>query len=341
MPRQAEPPRLYLREDGDKRVWIIRDKGRDQRTGCAEGDRAGAEKKLAAYLAKKHAPAGEHGGRSDTISIAKVLNVYGAQHGQTTARPELIAEHIAALTPYWAGKKVSEIKGATCREFAGQRKQSMARRQLETLRAAVNYYHKEYGLDPVPAFTMPKKAKPRERWLTRKEAARLLRVARGTPHLARFILVGLYTGTRSTAILRLSWMPSTYGGWVDLEKGVLYRRSDEAAETKKRQTPARIPNRLLPHLRRWRKADRLQHVVHWRGTGVDSIKKAFRSARREAKLDAAVTPHTLRHTCATWLMQAGTPKWEAAGFLGMTEELLDRTYGHHHPDFQKSVSGAF
>jgi integrase len=37
----------------------------------------------------------------------------------------------------------------------------------------------------------------------------------------------------------------------------------------------------------------------------------------------------LRHTAATWLMQAGVDRWEAAGFLGMSVEMLDRVYGHH------------
>jgi hypothetical protein len=32
-------------------------------------------------------------------------------------------------------------------------------------------------------------------------------------------------------------------------------------------------------------------------------------------------------------MQAGADKWEAAGFLGMSVEMLDRVYGHHHPDY--------
>jgi hypothetical protein len=27
-----------------------------------------------------------------------------------------------------------------------------------------------------------------------------------------------------------------------------------------------------------------------------------------------------------------TDKWEAAGFLGMSAEMIDRVYGHHHPD---------
>jgi hypothetical protein len=31
-------------------------------------------------------------------------------------------------------------------------------------------------------------------------------------------------------------------------------------------------------------------------------------------------------------MQQGTDRWQAAGFLGMTVEMLDRVYGHHHPD---------
>jgi len=31
-------------------------------------------------------------------------------------------------------------------------------------------------------------------------------------------------------------------------------------------------------------------------------------------------------------MQAGVDKWEAAGFLGMSVEMIDRVYGHHHPD---------
>jgi integrase len=44
-----------------------------------------------------------------------------------------------------------------------------------------------------------------------------------------------------------------------------------------------------------------------------------------------VVPHTLRHTAATWLMQNGCDLWEAAGFLGMKPETLQRVYGHHHP----------
>lgn len=342
MPRPAEPPRLYLRTDKDgRKVWIIRDRNRDRRTGCAESERDAAEKRLAEYISEKHQERPAKGGRSDTVSLAEVMRVYVMEHAPTTASPKLIAEHIAGLADFWGPRKVSEIKGATCRKFAETRKPSMARRQLETLRAAVNYFHKEYGLDPVPAFTLPTKHRPRERWLTRSEAARLLWAARRTPHLARFILIGLYTGTRSGAILGLSWVPSINTGYVDLESGILHRSGSAQRQTKKRQPPAAIPDRLMVHMRRWKKIDgHIRHVVNWNGSSVQSIKKAFRSARKNASLSNDVTPHTLRHSCTTWLMLAGVDIWQVAGFVGMSPEMVERNYGHHHPAFQKQAADA-
>lgn len=67
------------------------------------------------------------------------------------------------------------------------------------------------------------------------------------------------------------------------------------------------------------------------------MKKGFASAVRLAKLDIKVTPHTLRHTAATWLMHAGVKEWDAAGYLGMSVEILHKVYGHHHPDYMKSA----
>ena len=111
--------------------------------------------------------------------------------------------------------------------------------------------------------------------------------------------------------------------------------------TKKRQTPAPIPPRLLVHMRRW-KARRLIAAcfVEFNGKPVASVKRGFQSAVRLAGLAGRVTPHTLRHTAATWLMQRGVPIWEAAGFLGMSPEVLQETYGHHHPDFLHGAAAA-
>jgi len=39
-------------------------------------------------------------------------------------------------------------------------------------------------------------------------------------------------------------------------------------------------------------------------------------------------------------MQNGGELWDAAGFLGMTVQQLEQTYGHHHPDFQREAAEA-
>ncbi len=89
----------------------------------------------------------------------------------------------------------------------------------------------------------------------------------------------------------------------------------------------------MAHLRRWRdKAIVRDFIVEWNGEPIKSVKTAFNSAAAQTGLDGRVTAHTLRHTAATWLMQAGVDKWEAAGYLGMSVEMLDRVYGHHHPN---------
>jgi integrase len=63
-------------------------------------------------------------------------------------------------------------------------------------------------------------------------------------------------------------------------------------------------------MRRWHdKKIIANHFVEWHGTGVKSVKSGFARAVEVAKLDLSdgkVTPHTLRHTAATWLMQLGT-----------------------------------
>ena len=160
-------------------------------------------------------------------------------------------------------------------------------------------------------------------------------------HLARFILIGLYTGTRAGAIATASPCKGAGRSFVDLESGIFYRLAGGRRETNKRQPPIPVPPRLLAHLRRWKaKGVAQEHFVEWNGKPVRSVKTALKTATRLARLDGKISPHTLRHTAATWLMQAGVDKWEAAKFLDMSVEMLDRVYGHHHPDHMKAAARA-
>ncbi len=154
-------------------------------------------------------------------------------------------------------------------------------------------------------------------------------------------MIGLYTGTRAGAIASASPHAETGRSYVDLERGILYRKTIGKRATKKRQTPVPLPPRLLMHMRRWKERKLIATCfVEFNGKPVASVKKGFKTAVRLAGLPGEVTAHTLRHTAATWLMQRAVPIWEAAGFLGMSPEVLETTYGHHHPDHLRRAAAA-
>lgn len=370
MPRRSKGPRLYL--DPQERVWLVRDGSRKRRTGCGEGEIQRAEEALAQYIAEKYEPVSDS--RPDRLIVADVLAYY-LEHVAPSHRSKSTTAHAAdRLLEWWGTKPLTDVKRSTCAAYVGHRtSQSVpqartekamlkkvstetARRELTVLRAAINAYHAEHMLNSVPVVTLPEASPPRERWLTRNEAASLIAAARKNPDvrardsLVRFILVGLYTGSRSGVIRALQWMPNTTSGWVDLDAGVMHRKPAGERATTKRKPPLRIPIRLLGHMRRWRDIDahgvqtpcgakrRVTHIVHYAGLPVEKQRRSWSWARLKAGLGPDVTPHILRHTCATWMMQSGIDQWETAGFLGMSPEILWRVYGHHHTDFQKNVA---
>jgi integrase len=360
--------------------WYIEDGGRRYSTGCARSDVGQAERQLAAHIAAKHAPARQRNRDPDQVKVHDVLNVYAAEVAVDHARPAETAARLKAISKFFGRLTLSEINGKLCRDYVEQASSpAAARRQLEDLRAALKHYYTEGYVTAVPAVVLPEKSESRQRWLTRSEAARLIRAAwrmRQTwkghasdrytgRHVARFILTAVYTGTRSGAICDAAIRPTEGRAYVDLDRGVFYRRADGERETKKRQPPVRLPDRLLAHMRRWARTPVFlkyesrqkslnigrmishDYVVEWEGAPIGSIRKAFKSACQAAGLgwydedgefETDVTPHILRHTAATWLMQNGTDLSLAADYLGMTEAVLRSTYYHHHPDFQAEAA---
>ena len=148
----------------------------------------------------------------------------------------------------------------------------------------------------------------------------------------------MYTGTRKDASLRMGFQPNTVGGWFDLDRELMFRKSESEKITNKRRTPALIPRQLLAHLKRW-KSQGCIWAVEYDGARVVDIKRAFSRATVEANLEG-VTPHTLKHTAITWAMQSGAPSWKIAGYFSTSEETINKVYAHHAPDFMESAKRA-
>jgi len=357
VPRRAKGPHLWLRpaHDGRPAAWRILDKGRQRGTGLGAGaSEAEKDQALAAYLADKHTTAATSGSRDPSqIFVDDVLALYARDRVPHLARPEEVVRRIQALRGHFGGKRLSSVTGASCREYAAT---GGTRRELEDLRAAINHHRREGLHDRLISVILPPKGQPRERWLTREEAAALIRAAwryrerqndrttrrRTRQHVARFMVVARYMGSRASVICGASIEPKRPAGrpWVDLAKGVFYGRPVGERETNKRRQTVGVPRALLAHIRRWRRLGQ-RYVVEWNGEPVTRVNKAHNAVVKDAGLGRDVTPHIWRHTVATWLMQAGADMWEASGFLAMTVETLQRVYGHHHPAHNATVLAAF
>lgn len=345
MPRRSKGVRLYLRErKGREPQYFIVDGRREVATGCGHGAIEQANEKLSEYLSTIRPNTKER--NLAKIGVIDVIQLYGQEAAPRKASVKTIGFHIRALSPFWSGKMLSDIKASTCRAYEAYRaaprdgkpgvKSSTARRELKTLQAAIKFWHKESPLPSLPSFEMPEESPRRERVLSRKEAAALLRAARKrkVPHVARFILIGLYTGTRHNAILQLHWTPQHTGGHIDVESNILYRRGHGERETSKRRPPIQVPRKLRGFIQRWRRQDQdrgVSRVVNFEGTRILKMKRAWAGVVKAAGLGKDVTPHVLRHTCASWALWNGATIWDVAGLIGADATTVERVYGHHRP----------
>jgi integrase len=349
MPMPTKGARLFLQKrKGRGSVYIIKDENNFRRSTGTE-DRREAEIQLSEHIGQKTRSSGST--LPEAVSIGEVLAIYGEEHAPTVASPRSQGLAIAALLPFWGDKMVSEVKGETCRRYAKTRKHHQTglpiapgtiRRELNTLAAAMNYCHSEGYLTNAPRVSLPKAPETFQRALQRNEVAKLIRAARRRkcPHVARFILVSIYTGTRASPVLNLRLRgPATTGGWFDLTAGVLYRMGEGEIATKKRRTPARLPRQLLGHARRWEAGGDIWAVA-FRGQRVGSIKTAWAKIVADANLEWRPTPHTLKHTAITWAIEGGASIADASGFFSTSIATIERVYWHRSPHFQSGALGA-
>lgn len=328
MPRRTSKAHLWY--DKSRDTWTIVDGRIRRRTGFRKAENLAAEKALGEYIGEKHVVKD-----SPAPFLADVLSAYAEEHLASKVSGSHILYDIEKLTTWWGAMRVGEITAANCRAYAAKRKApTCSRRELAFLGAAVKHWHREHGpLAVLPVVVLPPKQPSRPNFMTRDEAAKFLRIARKTPHLARFFLIGWYTGSRRSVITGLKW------SMVNFETQIMQRKPHGAAQTKKKAPQVRLGFRLLAHMRRWKRLDGdTPYIIHFRGKAIARPVNSWERVRRLAKLPEYVTPHVLRHSRATHMMRQRVDPWTAANALGMSMKILTEVYGHHHPDWQKDAA---
>ncbi|WP_062233529.1 hypothetical protein [Aureimonas sp. N4] len=374
MAKQKEA-RLYLvPERRDKNGWIkqnavymIRDGKTRILTGLGPDQRDEANLRLAQYVLDRHRKAGPGINRAAAdVEISDVLAHYRSEAGKDIARPKELTARLSRLEAFWGGKKLSEVTGYTCKSYARQRSTpGAARRELEDFKAAIRLYCEDGLCRELVVVKLPPKGESRKGWFTRDQVAALLwflltyrttqrgrkTKRRSLRHIVPFVLMAVYTGSRSSRIWNASFEREDGRPWIDLDEGIFYRVGEaEKRYDNKRADPIRLPQRLVHLLRIWRKGpfardgrrQPRRYLVEWQGRAVDPKKGLVFAMKEIFGEDHGFVRHSFRHTCASWLIQdPDQDEKQIAGYLSMSVDVLRKVYGHLHPDADRDVGQAF
>ncbi|MBF0439807.1 MAG: site-specific integrase [Magnetococcales bacterium] len=235
------------------------------------------------------------------------------------------------LHPYLAGKKLQDITRQMIQEVADIKKNesspSTANRHLGLIRSILRRAMNEWEwIDKVPKVAFYREASRRIRWLTREEAARLINEL---PHYqaqpARFALA---TGLRQRNVLLLEW------NQIDMERQIAWVHPDQAKA--KKAIPVPLSSDAMAVLREQIGAHQVLVFTNSSGEKMRWIDFAQWSKALERAGITDFKWHDLRHTWASWHVQAGTPLHVLQELAGWESPAMVRRYAHLSADHLRS-----
>ena len=246
---------------------------------------------------------------------------------------------IGHLRRHLGSKAVADLGVTACEAYQGARRADARpvadptiRRELAILAAAITHSVRRGRLDfNTRKLWLPAASDPNDRWLTYDELDTLRRAAAvpGDEVVRDFIELAYYTASRADAVMTLTPFQ------VKLAESQIALDKPGAVKTKKRRPTVPIDDALRPTVERLMQdatSEGRKYLLPQIGTRADRrIYEHFMRVARAAGFED-VTPHTLRHTRATHLLQKGASIWEVAKLLGDTVATVDKVYGHHCTD---------
>jgi integrase len=242
--------------------------------------------------------------------------------------------HLRWLDQFLRGLDLSAIGRETIDAITEARiktgvKPATVNRTLEVLRAILRRAASQWEwIDKAPHVRMLPEPKRRIRWITREEADRL--IAELPRHLSDIVAFSLATGLREANVCGLTWQQ------LDLQRRVTWFHADEMKAGKAHTVP--LNNDAVILLR----AQLCKHpkwVFTYKG---DRVARANNHAWRKALARAGIEDfrfHDLRHTWASWHIQAGTPLHILQELGGWESSEMVRRYAHLSADHLAEFAG--
>jgi integrase len=231
--------------------------------------------------------------------------------------------HLRWLDPYLGGMALVDISRQTLDEIVAAKQaqdvsNATVNRMLAVVRAILRRACFDWEwMDRIPKVRLLPEPLRRVRWITHDEADHL--VAELPPHLAAMVRFALQTGLRQANVTGLLWSQ------VDLIRRCAWVHPDQAKARKAIAVP--LSNAAVVVIREQIGKHPI-NVFSYQGVPVREVNtKAWRNALLRAGI-ADFRWHDLRHTWASWHIQAGTPLHVLQELGGWESVEMVRRYAH-------------
>lgn len=262
--------------------------------------------------------------RSDVWTLAQALEHTYSSVWQHQKSWETKASIVKLLTADLGHLPLADVTYSVLNEYAHQlygedKAPATINRRLTSIGKALREAVKMGKLQSVPEVPIQPENNKRTRWLTHEEESRLLGrcdvlVGREMKMVSDLIVFLIDTGARLGEALKLR--PDHVG-----QDSVLFEDTKARAGT--------IKHRRVPLTTRARVCGAA--VARYSNMGVmlnkDQLERRLSRVRQAAGL-ADVTFHTLRHTCASRLIQRGASMHEVRDWLGHSSVKVTERYAH-------------
>jgi integrase len=337
------PHNFRLQHDGSAGNWYCAYSlgRRTPRRSMGTTDKKLAEKRMQNFVAILTAP--KVNGTPDSLLVTHLLNLYDKAKAAKVKSLKAHNHAMGILMPFYEGKYVSDIPASHDQFEDAMRERGLGEgtinRVRASLRSALKAAQKSLLLTSAPFVPGLKEPPASEDYLIRMNLLRLLRQMRGDwrYHLRLFTHIAYFTAARHEAVLSLTWEQ------VDFDKGTIdFRRRNNKGklevESTKRRPHSPMSSKLVKVLRYARAREErrakeegrkpLRHVIHYQGKPLLRVDGAFKTACRRAGLPE-YTPHILKHTRITLMLEKGVSPWDVAGATATSLRTIEKVYGKH------------
>lgn len=286
-----------------------------------------------------------------SYSVGDLWKLWLEDRAKDGLNNDIYSANWVALGKYFANRAPHLLSRDDGRSYARQRfdagrAPSTVNTELVRLRACLNWAVDTNLIAKPQKIWAPSAGKGRQRVLTPEEAFRLVIAARdGDPHIYLFVVLAFATGGRHTAILDLTWDRIDFDAeTIDLDEDL---PSDPMSKVKRKGRATLVMSKLArPALdEAFGGRTKCGYVIEHGGRRLKGVGEGFYNAVKRAGLgewlphpekpdvmifETDVTPHTIRHTVATWASDKNVDTKHTAHLLGHRDENTTRKVYIHN-----------